>query len=141
MAWQTDESIWRSADPVDLESGLSRGAQQVSRIIGVKSVIALAKHYIDGKRLYVPEEIALSHPLVRIIGLGAALSLSRVYGGSDIRIPKLHNALRGARDAAIRKAVAEGKKITDVGRRFGVTRRYAYKILEGGRMDQGGARQ
>jgi len=80
-----------------------------------------------GRRLYIPRAPARGDLITRSIGLLAALTMARVFGGDRILIPATcSHARRRARIVTLR---AEHVSISRIARELRCTERYVYKVL------------
>lgn len=81
----------------------------------------LLLQYRAGVRLFVPKEPKEGYELTNMIGLEAALALSKVYGGESIAVPI-------AREWRVARLSAEGKKVPAIARAVGMTEDGVRKI-------------
>jgi Homeodomain-like domain-containing protein len=80
-----------------------------------------------GRRLYIPRAPERGDLITRSIGLLAALTMARVFGGDRILIPATTtHARRRARIVTLR---AEHVSISHIARELRCTERYVYKVL------------
>ena len=80
-----------------------------------------------GRRLYIPRAPARGDLITRSIGLLAALTMARVFGGDRILIPATcSHARRRARIVMLRE---EHVSISRIARELRCTERYVYKVL------------
>ena len=80
-----------------------------------------------GRRLYIPRAPERGDLITRSIGLLAALTMARVFGGDRILIPATTtHARRRARIVTLR---AEHVSISRIARELRCTERYVYKVL------------
>lgn len=101
---------------------------EVVRAIGIPATLKLAERF-GGIRVYVPqqERLTLGHPIVRLIGIGAARALAKIRGGERRDMPRCAKALRRARDAAVRReySAAAASKLA---LKYHLTERQIYQI-------------
>ncbi len=64
-----------------------------------------------------------------IVGIEGALRISAEYGGTNLYIPKLENALQKARERAMVSAFT-GDNYQDLAKRFKVSDRYVRSVIE-----------
>ena len=80
-----------------------------------------------GRRLYIPRAPARGDLITRSIGMLAALTMARVFGGDRILVPATCNhARRRVRIVTMR---AEHVSISRIARELRCTERYVYKVL------------
>jgi len=80
-----------------------------------------------GRRLYIPRAPARGDLITRSIGMLAALTMARVFGGDRILIPATCNfARRRVRIVTMR---TEHVSISRIARELRCTERYVYKVL------------
>jgi len=75
--------------------------REIAELIGLPATMAIVQQY-GGVRLYVPKEITQDHPLIKLVGICNAVTLSDSYGGETLEIALAENALRKIRDKEIR---------------------------------------
>lgn len=75
--------------------------REIAELIGLPATMAIVQQY-GGVRLYVPKEITEDHPLIKLVGICNAVTLSDSYGGETLEIALAENALRKIRDKEIR---------------------------------------
>jgi len=67
--------------------------------------------------------------VARAAGMQAAFDIMLALGGSTIYVPSVEDFQRRLRDAQIRGEYADGSKVRDISRRYGLTERTVYKVL------------
>ena len=99
----------------------------VAALIGADAARRLARAF-PGRRMYVPRQVQIGHPLADAIGADLAAKLADRYGGCRIDIP-LGPAAASARNAeAIRAMAAEGRSTGAIAAMLGVSRRTVQRI-------------
>lgn len=96
-------------------------------IIGREALAALIQTS-GGLALSIPRRLPLSGPLADLPP-AAQEALIRYAGGDTIYIPKCDGSARAARDAEIRALYDSGWRVQDIARRFRLTERWVYEIL------------
>ena len=108
---------------------LPRGAAALVDVIGYRLGMALCATMNSG-HLYVPIRLKPGHPIVGIVGQVAAEKLVGIYGGQTIRIPQCSAMQRAKRNDEIKVLAAEGVKVGDIARRFGMTAQAIRYVLK-----------
>lgn len=101
--------------------------EELARTIGGEAAQKLIADFA-GTRLYIPHLPGPEDPIVRSIGLAAALKLAHIYGGDRIDVP--NPALLQARILAMR---AKGYNIEAIARELHCTERRVYQVLAAAR--------
>lgn len=104
--------------------GLPDAAQSIADLIGDELAFAVCRVY-GGIELYIPKHPRPGLGLVEVIGMEAAAKLATWRGGSKIYPPVL-------RPAGKKRAIAMATgSLTEVARRFGVTRSWVCRVRRG----------
>jgi|GEM_PF-1688077 len=103
-------------------------AQEIEDLIGREGLRALTRS-AGGVPLYVPTERLERHPLAALIGLDALQSLSSVYGGTKIMLPKLSAERRRERDLEIMRLRLTGQSARQTALKFGLCHRAAQRAF------------
>lgn len=86
----------------NIDCNLLPGAlREIADLIGIPATMAIVEEY-GGVRLYVPKEITDGHPLINLIGICNAITLSDTFGGETLEIARAEAAMREIRDCEIR---------------------------------------
>ena len=112
-----------------MKTELPRGATAIIDLIGYRLGMALCATMNSG-HMYVPIRLKPDHPLIGIIGQQAAEKLVSKYGGLTIRIPQCSAMQRAKRNDEIKVLAAEGVKVGDIARRFGMTAQAIRYVLK-----------
>ena len=107
---------------------LSRSSQTLAKIIGMQATLMLVDKY-GGVNLRIPHKVTEDQELVRVLGMTAAESLSRHFGGDSIAMSKeirLQSKLRNTALVKRRKAGASGAQLA---KEFDLTLRSVWQIL------------
>ncbi|MGB9670685.1 MAG: Mor transcription activator family protein [Halothiobacillaceae bacterium] len=99
----------------------------LERLIGRDALETLMQTY-GGLVLRIPKRPPSSGPL-RDLPEPAQKALCTYAGGTMIYIPKDEKRDRAARNAAIRAAYAGGESVQSIARRYRLTERWVYEIL------------
>ncbi len=107
-------------------------------IIGREALVSLIQT-CGGLSLSIPKRVPLAGPLADL-PLPAQEALVAYAGGDTIYIPKCDGAARAARDAEIVALYDAGWRVQDIARRYGLTERWVYEIINTPAVDgrQGG---
>ena len=99
----------------------------LEKLIGREALEALIQT-CGGLSIAIPKRVPLAGPLADL-PLPAQEALVAWAGGDTIYIPKCDGRLRAARDAEIRALYDAGWRVQDIARRFRLTERWVYEIL------------
>lgn len=110
--------------------------KELISLIGLPACLALTKSY-GGRTLRIPIRESTIHPLCSIVGADAAGKLRSEYGGVHIEIPSERTALLEQRNLCICAEVGEGRKISHVANRYGLSRKMVRKIVQQGKAGHG----
>ncbi len=111
---------------------------EIARETSVPVALAIARRF-GGTDLYVPLNPTEHDPLARCVGIDAANRIARLYGGGRVEIPLGNTARRAERNRAIRRMAAEGRSVSEIARRFGMTTR-SIRRIKNARRDKHGRR-
>lgn len=110
---------------------LSPTLYRLAEIIGLPLALRLTETF-GGGEIYVPARPSATHPIVRCIGLDAALALALAFGvnqaGARIDVPKADSVNRNRRNRAIVEAVEAGVSKQVVARQHGLTTRWVRQL-------------
>lgn len=67
--------------------------------------------------------------LVDLIGMDAAVTLAKEYGGHDIQLPKCAAIDRAHPDVEIKRMAEEGATRASIARQFGISARHVGNLL------------
>jgi len=109
------------------ESLLPPALQEIVEACGLRAAMALVHHY-GGVRLYVPEKLDSSHPIVKTMGQRGARGLSDLYARETISVPMATQALRELRRRRIRAEYGH-KSAAQLAREHGLTERSIWRIV------------
>jgi len=112
------------------ESLLPPMLQELVRACGLRATMELVRHY-GGVRIYVPERLDSSHPIVRVMGQRGARALSHIYARETISVPLATSALRETRRRRIRAEYGR-KSAAQLAREHGLTERSIWRIVADG---------
>lgn len=107
------------------------GLRELRTMLGAQAAVQLA-HAYQAKPLYVPRNIEVGHPLVRLLGPDLARRLVQERGGERITIPGLASLRRQLRDDRIRSEHGQGVSLTELAQRYTLTLRRITQIVKGG---------
>lgn len=115
-----------------LAAALPASLADIIDAIGIAATLKLVEAF-GGIRIYVPSEDTLheGHPLVRAIGMEAAVKLARLYPSEFIEPPRATAYMREIRNAAVREGM-ENASAAELARRFQTTRRNIFRIMAAG---------
>ncbi len=100
----------------------SRSGPELEELLGETALVRLAEAF-GGTRLYVPATMKPEHEIVRVIGMDAAVLLSKRLGGAaTIRVPL-------ARELRARHYRATGKSNAQIARALGITETGVDKLV------------
>ena len=111
---------------------LPPNAAKLSELIGSDNAIALielARNNGGRCYVYVPIRPRPSNQIAKLIGIEAAIKLSKAYGGQDIVIPKCRAIDRAQRTAEIKRMAADGMTRANIARHFGMSVRQVSNLL------------
>lgn len=100
------------------------------QLIGLNATLAIVEKH-GGTLLNIPEKAEQNADLVALIGAEKAAILGRHYGKERPLVPKALDALRAARDQAIRSQ-REHKSMRQLAREYGLGERRIRQITSGG---------
>lgn len=103
---------------------LPPNAAKLSELIGSDNAIALidlARNNGGRCYVYVPIRPRPSNQIAKLIGIEAAIKLSKAYGGQDIVIPKCRAIDRAQRHAEVKKLAESGMTAKDIASSVGLT--------------------
>ena len=107
-------------------------AARLADLIGSEATLTLLNHArrADGRcYVYVPLRPRPGKQLVDLIGMAAAVTLAKEYGGHDIQLPKCAAIDRAHRDVEIKRMAEEGATRASIARRFGISARHVGNLL------------
>ncbi len=90
---------------------------KIAALIGLDLAMALVEHAhgIDGTGVvYFPRRPRHGQCLVNLVGLSAAVKLSKVYGGQTIVLPKCRAIYRARRNAEVLRMLDAGMSIHNI---------------------------
>ncbi len=99
----------------------------LEKLIGREALEALIQT-CGGTALTIPKRLPDRGPLADL-PLPAQEALMRYAGGDSLYIPKAEHLRIRRRNEAIRKAYDAGERVKDIARRYGLTERWVYAIL------------
>ena len=106
---------------------LPQGLQDLKELVGPGAALILAEEF-GGGDVYVPTRIREDHPLVRLIGQDRVRSLSLVYGGDKLHVPKADAIERQFRTRRIVSLRRTGRTVASLAREFNLTCRRVRQI-------------
>ncbi|MEW5790016.1 MAG: Mor transcription activator family protein [Pseudomonadota bacterium] len=99
----------------------------LERLIGREALETLIQT-CGGLSIQIPKRPPMAGPLLDL-PLSAQEALARVFGGTELYVPKCDGATRAARNAAIRAAYDGGARVADLARQYRLTERQIWNIL------------
>ncbi|HEY1503197.1 MAG TPA: hypothetical protein VGF92_02795 [Stellaceae bacterium] len=87
-------------------SGWPESLARIADIVGEAAALRLIADF-GGTRFYVPSQPHPESPIARSIGIKAARSLARVYGGTEIDLP--NGAMLNSKKLMILKSAKSGR--------------------------------
>jgi hypothetical protein len=103
--------------------------REIAEVTDVETALAVARTF-GGKRLFIPKEIELDHPLIQAIGIEPAWQISRRLGGDRHIIPSAVHLIR-CKEA--RRLKALGFTNDEIGAQLGITRGQVGRLVSGRR--------
>ncbi|MCH8500172.1 MAG: hypothetical protein LAT63_16995 [Marinobacter sp.] len=101
-------------------------------VIGLTPVLQLVER-VGGTRVWVPQSVDDSHPLVTWIGREPAEALAAHICGGELSVPRCAEALRAARNSAICESRNQGMTVAQIALWAGLTERQVFSILASAR--------
>ena len=133
-----------SADTLNIsdirEDMLPHSLQAICNVIGLSATIKVVNEY-GGGRVWIPNNVQITHPLARLIGLDKATKLCVHYQCEYLPIPRAARAIKAIRNATIVKRYLAGEKITSLARQYGISERMVFYILEAAKCPRRASRQ
>jgi Mor family transcriptional regulator len=117
--------------PLDIRhTDLPPALREVAALIGLEATLLLVETW-GGVRLYLPfpRNLDVDHPLVRVLGWSAAERLCQGFGSGVYTVPRGLEALRAARDRAIRAERDQGRSARALALKYGLSERRLWEIL------------
>lgn len=102
--------------------------RQIADQVSDAAAAALVQHY-GGRKVSIPSQPTLIHPLVDLVGIEAFGKLCWLLGGSQITVPLCRRAERQARNDKIWAARQAGAKIGDLAQEFDLSYRTILEVL------------
>ncbi len=99
---------------------------KIASLIGLELAMVLVEHARgnDGTGvMYFPRRPRPGQCLVKLVGLSAAVKLSKVYGGQTIILPKCLAIYRARRNAEVLRMLDAGMSIHNIAEAVGLTDR------------------
>lgn len=116
------------------DAPLPRSAQAIEKVVGRKNTIMLADKtpYRNPKRLvvFVPKTMNPRHWIARAIGMEAAESLSRHFGGEHLTIPRMSAIRKAQVNRAVLSLAREGLSHRLIAHRLKIHHRRIPYIIE-----------
>lgn len=108
----------------------SKLLDEIVQFAGYQPAIRLCRSY-GGRLLYVPAEIAETHPIALCMGYEHACEFARRYGGARLTLPAEQTALMELRNARIAEQyTAECRSISWLSREYNLTRKSVANVLD-----------
>ena len=105
--------------------------QDFVRLIGLTATLDLVRVY-GGLRIYIPKpaRVQAEHPIAKIIGYPALLTLAKVYGAEQhFALPKAANALTILRNRRIAQGYATNRTVRGLASEYNLTERHVERIV------------
>ena len=88
-------------------------------------------YHFGGQQVRFPKRIYLEHPIALVIGLPAAISLSRYFAGETVSVPRGQKTTMCQRNEVIRLDRLGGMSINHLAQKYQLTSRRIHAILSG----------
>lgn len=105
--------------------------KKIASLIGLDLAMALVEHAhgVDGSGVvYFPIRPRTGQCLVSLVGLSAAVKLSKAFGGQTIILPKCRAIYRARRNAEVMRMVEAGMSTRNIAEAVGLTTRQVLNL-------------
>lgn len=105
---------------------------KIAALIGLDLAMVLIQHAhgIDGTGVvYFPRRPRVGQCLVSLVGLPAAVKLSKAFGGQTINLPKCRAIYRARRNAEVLRMAEAGMSNCNIGAAVGLTDRQVRNLI------------
>ena len=109
------------------EYAFTGALEEIAHLIGVDQTMVIAR--VDGGRVIsIPQKLTREHHLVQLVGWKAAQLIQQHFGHGNLKLPSARPYLRWLDARRLRR---QGKSLSQISSRLGITKRRVEQLLEG----------